>query len=386
MEESRSGSLRTQPPGKASFFRTTPGDFIWLAYSLFFLVEPAIRANTAYWLKNIAFYIAFIVVYFIFHMVIGVRSRLMLVALMAAMGFGAIPFNSGGTSFCIFAAAFVPFVIESEVIVAISLALGALVLLAEGLYVHMFWLNLVIGVGMVAVVGASNTFIAQKKRANAKLELAHEEIERIAAVAERERIARDLHDVLGHTLSVIVLKAELAGRLMESNPQAAAKEIGEVESTARAALSEVREAIGGYRTRGLHAEIEQARRTLDAAGVTLHCELPADEVAFTATEETVLSLAVREAVTNIVRHARAATCSLVFTMHTDGSRILLVEDDGNAKPLREGNGLRGMRERVQALGGQLSIGSGSLRGTSLRIEIPSSALLAAPRAACESFS
>jgi two-component system sensor histidine kinase DesK len=109
--------------------------------------------------------------------------------------------------------------------------------------------------------------------------------------------------------------------------------------------------------------------------------LPAEEVAFTATEETVLSLAVREAVTNIVRHAQAATCTLIFTTQTDGSRILLVEDDGHSSHLpREGNGLRGMRERVQALGGQLSISTGNARGTALRIEIPSPELLPAAHA------
>src|ERR1700710_1009280 len=122
------------------------------------------------------------------------------------------------------------------------------------------------------VVGTSNIFIAQRKRTDHKLRRAHDEIEQLAALAERERIARDLHDVLGHTLSVIVLKAELAGRLMERDPQRAAAEIADVERTARTALSEVREAIGGYRTQGLAAEMSLARRALDAAGVVLTLE------------------------------------------------------------------------------------------------------------------
>ena len=115
------------------------------------------------------------------------------------------------------------------------------------------------------VVGGSNIFFAQKARADCKLRMAQEEIEGLAAVAERERIARDLHDVLGHTLSVIVLKAELAGRLLErgGEPGArAAEEIADVEQTARSALAEVRETIGGYRARGLPAEMDAARNAL----------------------------------------------------------------------------------------------------------------------------
>ena len=376
--------LRKRPvgagvPGDVSR-NTSPREYVWLAYSLFFLVEPAFRANTIYWAENLLIYFAFLTVCVFFYRARWQRNKIIFIAVMAAFGMAAVPFNEGGTSFCIFAAAFLPFVVESAVAIGLSISIGAALLLAESLAVHMSWINVVIAMGMIAVVGVSNTFIAQKVRANARLHVAEEEIVRIAAVAERERIARDLHDVLGHTLSVIVLKAELAGRLMDKDPQRAAREIAEVESTARAALAEVRETIGGYRTRGLQAEIDQARHTLNAAGVTLHCDIPAAELAFTATEETVLSLAVREAVTNIVRHASAATCTLIFTTQPDGSRLLLVEDDGSSKQQpREGNGLRGMRERVQALGGQLSIGSGSLCGMALRIEIPSPGMLGATR-------
>jgi two-component system sensor histidine kinase DesK len=195
----------------------------------------------------------------------------------------------------------------------------------------------------------------------------------LAAVAERERIARDLHDVLGHTLSVIVLKAELAGRLVERDPERAIREMADVERTARTALAEVREAIGGYRAKGLAAELEMARGTLAAAGVALSCESPIPRLA--VEEETVLALAVREAVTNIVRHARAQHCRMRFANTADKFRSLVVEDDG-AGMLQagvrhiEGNGLRGMRERVVALGGRLLIGDGDGVGTTLRIELP----------------
>ncbi len=188
----------------------------------------------------------------------------------------------------------------------------------------------------------------------------------LSALAERERIARDLHDVLGHTLSVIVLKAELAGRLMGRDDVRAAAEIADVERTARTALAEVREAIGGYRSKGLQAEVDQARMTLDAAGVALKCETAPP--ALKAREETVLSLAVREAVTNIVRHAHATECTMRFATTEDGFCLVEVADNGSFGVTKEGNGLRGMRERVQELGGRFRIEAE--RGTRLVIELP----------------
>jgi len=202
-------------------------------------------------------------------------------------------------------------------------------------------------------------------RANRKLELAHEEIAQLAKLAERERIARDLHDVLGHTLSLVVLKSELAGKVLEGDPERARREIGEVEQIARKALGEVREAIRGYRSEGLAAEIARAQKTLDAAGVTLECGDKPPHLA--PAEETVLSLIVREAVTNIVRHAQASRCRLEFAASGQGT-ALVVEDNGCGGIRQEGNGLRGMRERVESLGGQLRIDSG--QGTRLMIEIP----------------
>lgn len=277
-----------------------------------------------------------------------------------------------------------------------------LVLLAEGLWLiyHPILrgylsspINLAISAFFVLVVGVSNIVVAQQKRADRKLRLAEREIVELAAVAERERIARDLHDVLGHTLSVIVLKAELAGRLMERDPQRAAAEIRDVESTARTALAEVREAIGGYRGgsrdgsgsgsgsgfRELATEMQMARRALDAAGVVLTFEeIDAAGVmpVLDAAVQTVLSLTLREAVTNIVRHAHATHCRVSFTKKA-GRHVLLIEDDGVHLHPGEGNGLRGMRERVERMGGSFSLEVRN--GTCVRVEIPVAASEAANR-------
>jgi two-component system sensor histidine kinase DesK len=256
------------------------------------------------------------------------------------------------------------FVVESLAILAEGYLFNT-----RGHFFYIEWPNVVVAIFLLFLIGGGNIFFAAQKRAENKLRIANEEIQQLAAVAERERIARDLHDVLGHTLSVIVLKAELAGRLIDRDPQRAAQEIADVEKTARTALSEVREAIGGYRSRGLPAEMELARNTLQSAGVALACESPLPQL--NAAEETVLCLAVREAVTNIVRHAHATHCRIRFTASGDGSHSLLITDDGNPPNLLEGNGLRGMRERVQSLGGRLSITTDP--GVTLLIELPQTA-------------
>jgi two-component system sensor histidine kinase DesK len=343
--------------------------YIWLAYSAFFLIDPILSHSRRLWIESGLIYAIFLVSYVAYMRSRTTSQRRGLVVAFYLLGVVSYPFNPGGTSFFIYSAAFIPFLVASVPVVVAIILVQTLGLVVEGLLLHVNLIALTLTAFMMGVVGASNAFIARQKRADIKLRMAHEEIEQLAAVAERERIARDLHDVLGHTLSVIVLKSELAGRLIERDPQRAAQEIADVEKTARTALSEVRQAIGGYRSQGLPAEMELARNTLQAAGVALACESPLPQLH--AAEETVLCLAVREAVTNIVRHAQATHCRMCFTTSVDGYHSLLIADNGAHSKLQEGNGLRGMRERVQALGGRLSITTDP--GVTLLIELPQSA-------------
>ena len=363
--------------------KTEWGDYIWLAYSVFLFIEPIVRNDARYWLETLALFAAFLPLYLLLVRVESKRQQAMLLAAMVVLGVVGFRFNMGATCFFIFAAAFLPFTGLSTPTVIACLLAEEIILAAEGLLVRSEWINTGIALLLVAVLGTGNLFIAQRKKANARLERAQDEIERLAALAERERIARDMHDVLGHTLSVIVLKAELARRLLEQHghlpagaPEIAlaTAEIAEVEQTARTALAEVRKAIVGYRAEGLAAELDLARRTLRSAGVelTVHASADASFSALSATEETVLSLALREAVTNIVRHAQATVCQVHLFPADDGFHSLVVEDNGRGGVLREGNGLRGMRERVEGLGGRFRVAAGAreLTGTALTIELP----------------
>jgi len=362
--------------------------WLWLAYTGFLFIGPILEPSRNLWLGTLAVFAIFFGVFFRYvrSTAQGRPTRFWIIAATFALGLVTFPWNHGGSTFFVYTAAFLPFSVVSVRRVLALFFLEALLILAEGSIFHaqqgflyINWPNTFVAIFITLIIGGGNIFFAQQKRADCQLREAQKENMALAAVAERERIARDLHDVLGHTLSVIVLKAELASRLIQrdeaSDHKRAAGEIADVERVARTALAEVREAIGGYRSRGLTAEIEAARHTLDAAGVTLLLESDATTANDTsssvahlsAAEETALSLALREAVTNIVRHARATTCRLRFFTE-DGRHRLVVEDDGEHSITLEGNGLRGMRERIESLGGQLSLERD--HGTRLLIELP----------------
>lgn len=186
---------------------------------------------------------------------------------------------------------------------------------------------------------------------NRELVAARDELARLAVVSERLRFARDLHDLLGHSLTVIRAKSELAARLTPAD-SAPAREMAEVEALARKALAEVREAVVGYRHTSLADEMANAQAALGAAGIAADVtdcpmELPA------SIDET-LGWVVREAVTNVVRHSGAAHCH-VATAPNEGGIRLEVTDDGRGAPTATGTGLASMRERVSALGGTLDL-------------------------------
>src|SRR5277367_3490411 len=339
--------------------------FIWLAYLSIFYIQPVLdHSGLKIWLLTIVATIIFLFLYFGLFWLERPRA-LWLIAGMVILGLVCAPYNGGASTFFVFACAFVPFCVQTER-KAIALMAGIVVLAAiETQVFHLSGWFLFYAGGLSVMVGGSNIYFAQRNRSLAKLRMAHDEIEHLAKLAERERIARDLHDVLGHTLSVIILKSELAGKLMDRDPQRAGNEIREVEQISRQALSEVRDAIRGYRTRSLDAELAQARSTLETAGVKAECQ--AAKITLSALHESVLTLAVREAVTNVVRHARANTCTLRLEQQ-NGSCRLEIKDDGRGSLQNEGNGLRGMRERVEMLGGTLQRNSRS--GTTLTITLP----------------
>jgi two-component system sensor histidine kinase DesK len=342
------------------------GPLLWVLYLGFFFVTPAVdHVDLKHWLWDDLGAAIFLVLYFGIFLL--ERPRVFVhVGGMVLLGIAFLPYNGGACTFFIFAASMVPFMVPTQRQAVVGLGMiastGALEVLwlRTGLW-ELFWAAV-----FPVLIGSGNVFFAERNRMNRKLRKANEEIENLAKVAERERIARDLHDVLGHTLSVITLKSELAGKLIDRDPQRAGKEIREVEEISRKALTDVRDAIRGYRSQGLAAELAQAKATLETAGLTVQCDA-ATTVKLPAMQESVLSLAVREAVTNVVRHAKASTCRMRLEQQNGNCR-LEIQDDGRGVSNGEGNGLRGMRERVEMLGGTLRRTTES--GTTLTITLP----------------
>jgi two-component system, NarL family, sensor histidine kinase DesK len=210
--------------------------------------------------------------------------------------------------------------------------------------------TLMYGVGTLLASGLIYA-VRQMQRLIGELRATREALATVAVSEERLRFARDLHDLLGHTLSLIVVKAEAVRRLAERDPAAAALHAGDIEAVGRRALVEVREAVTGYRDADLRAEVDRARHTLLAAGIAVTVQddggpLPPQVAAS-------LSWVVREAVTNVVRHSQAQRCDIVITSSA-GHSTVEVRDDGVAThPPVYGNGLRGLAERLTRDGGTL---------------------------------
>lgn len=256
---------------------------------------------------------------------------------------------------------------------------GALLALNAGFVGYALWIGYpwqaVVWLPLVSLIVG---FIVQaeciNQARNAALRLSQDEVRRLAATAERERIGRDLHDLLGHTLSLVALKSDLAGKLVARDPQAAQRELAEVSRVAREALAQVRAAVSGIRAAGMAAELASAKLLLECDGVALRYDYDYDDGGLSGGVlpprlETVLALTVREAVTNVQRHARAQNARIALAAEA-GEAVLRIDDDGRGGLIVPGNGLGGMRERIEALGGRLRIDSVRGRGTRVEARLP----------------
>jgi two-component system, NarL family, sensor histidine kinase DesK len=338
---------------------------VWLVYLVFWFIQPYLdHAPRIKWLWLSLALALFFPLYLLAHHAPR-KSRWIWVLGMLVVGMVYVPMNQSACGAFIYVATAIPEISESTNIVITLLLVECAAISAECWLLHLSPWVWSMGTGFSVLLGMNRLRMKQKGKADSKLRMAHEEIEQLAKTAERERIARDMHDVLGHSLSLIVLKSELAGRLLASQPARAALEIAEIETAARQALAEVRRTITGYRSEGFASELTRAAQVLETAGVRLN--KPAKPPYLTPRHEATLSLVLREAVTNIVRHAGASECSIEVSTEKDCTQ-LVIADDGRGDIRQEGNGLRGMRERVRELGGSLSLDSH--QGTRLHIELP----------------
>jgi two-component system sensor histidine kinase DesK len=297
------------------------------------------------------------------------QGAVLCVLVVLLMGVMWAPYNHGASTFFIYAAAMCGNIVSTR---RAYLILGAIIGLALLVGLQLAFQPFAFLIPALVVggpIGLSSVMDARLRHSRVLLMRKQEEVEHMATIAERERISRDLHDLLGHTLSMITLKAELAGKLFDRDPVACRKEIKDIEETARHALSEVRTAVSGYRASGLAQALTTARASLAAASIGFEEQVEAFTLPPAA--EHVLALALREAVTNIVRHAGATHCALNLSLE-QGVIVFRIVDDGatlkDGQAIQQGNGLTGMRERVAALGGTLALRFE--RGLALELTLP----------------
>ncbi len=219
-----------------------------------------------------------------------------------------------------------------------------------------------IGVGLLMVL------LRDLRTRNDELSEARAELADVAVARERERFARDLHDLLGQSLSVIALKAELAGKLAAERPAQAQTEVHEVETVARQALREVRDAVSGYRRPTLEGELAGVRMALAAAGIEADVQMPGTP--FDPEIEAVLAWAVREGATNVIRHSGARRCTVRVTTGLLDAAVEVTDDGCGDAAGEGGHGLAGLCERAAGLSGRVESGRLSSGGFRLHVSVP----------------
>jgi two-component system sensor histidine kinase DesK len=320
--------------------------FVWLG----FLLIPVGQLSERDWLATALAVVIFIPLY-LWSFALGGRRLWLARAAMFVLGIALFPYNPYANMLFIYAG--MPTsgatVRESLTIILSTVAISFFYFYLRHLGAVYYIIEALIVLGF----GGGMLYAQMDERARATIAVKDQEILRLGKYAERERIARDLHDLLGHTLSLIALKSELAYKLAPQDGARATQEMREVSEVARKSLTDVRQAIAGLRSIGVLDAIKTADILLRAAGLRTQlqlCPLPM----LAAAQEQAIAQAVIEAATNIVRHADATRASIGVTF-AESTLTMIVEDDGRATEIMLGSGLSGMRQRLAAVKGELML-------------------------------
>jgi two-component system sensor histidine kinase DesK len=342
---------------------------IWLAYLPLFFIPWFIRLPSPVQMIAAGIGLAvFLGLYFLSLKASG--WKLIALAVAALLLSFALAFtNSNWTVIAVYAAAMIA---ELRPAWRASLGVGAFAAACVALALAtgqspFYW---VLGVFLMIMVGIGNISRAALQDKNAALAAAQGEVRQFAAAAERERIGRDLHDLLGRTLTLIAIKADLAARLSATDAEKAAAEMRDIAAAAREGLAEVRAAVSGMTGASLAREIAASHAALAAAGIA--CEVEGDAETIDPGTSAVLAMALREAVTNVIRHSGARMCRIALIQQRQGLE-LKVSDDGDGQAVRPGGGLAGLTSRLSAAGGELAV-EGDRQGTRLTARVPQGAL------------
>lgn len=375
-------------------FTIPRGQIVWLVYLATMLFQPAFDTSATWvdWALTGLIILAFLPVYgwtgrfacarpYFWR---GQPGGIFGIAVMLAMAVVLAPINAGTSVFFIYAAATGATIRPRRLAIGVMAAsillvpVAALLAVVPWPYVLYPYVPTMI---FVPIVGIASYHQRERDDHRARLAMAQDEIEHLATIAERERIARDLHDLLGHTLSTITLKSELAARLTTADPERAAREIADVERISREALGQVRAAVRGYRSSGLEGEIANAKLALEAAGMDFDYYFEKLDLAPMA--ESAMALALREGVTNVMRHSGAESCQVRLEPRANAG-VLTISDNGTLRdaPMPGDGGLSAMRSRIEALGGSVALRREGQR-TVLEVQLPLSGTSVAPLAGAQ---
>ncbi len=336
----------------------------YLIYLLFYFVPWLFQAPEP---KDIIAFIVALIVFIPIHFISFNKSSpkfIGIIILTQAIGFIIAPFHGMHGVFHIYASVQAGF--QRPVKRAgILIALLALSFLVFSLFFQGNWFEVAMVLFIGAVTGISCMASAEEIERREYLERTSVLDKQLAALAERERIAADLHDLLGHTLTMVALKAEVADKYLDKDKQRTRQEIREIRNEARAALSDVRQAVSGMNTTTIEAEVKRAEEALPTAGIEFRVagELPS----VTVQQDKVLGLAIREAITNIIRHSKAKNAELSFIRNKNGLDIS-IKDNGIGGSYTLGAGLTGLKRRIESLGGSVDIDIN--RGTHIKLSTP----------------
>lgn len=274
---------------------------------------------------------------FIFADLLGrARSRLHIIAGIAAIAllFVVVPWNAGNDEFGMDHIAYIPIMI-------VQMLLPVIIAIRE-----------------------------KTKRLQSELDAANKQIETYIQQEERQRIARDLHDTLGQTLTMIKMKSELAAKWVDHDPRQAKEELKDILATSRIALKQVRELVSDMKFVSLASEIEQAGNMLQTAGIQLILAQKDQPPLLSSVEETMLALTVREAITNVIKHSRAKTCTIKLENRGDSFCTEIADDGVGIAGNGAGNGFQSMRERIQSLNGMFKVNHSPSGGTVITVKLP----------------
>lgn len=341
--------------------------YAWLAFLGFFIVGmfvPPVTGTRIF--LNLATLAIFLVTFFRCYWIDHGKQLAIPISIIVILGVSASIINPGASVLFHYASFFAGRLgnLKHSVITITVI----LILIVASWYFGGHRLQYLFSGGLVSLaLGIMGTQIYRSDMIQRQLNKSEAERKELAVIAERERIARDLHDIVGHALTVVSLKSQVAHKMVGSDPDQARNELDEISTIASDALSEVRKTINDYRLSGIQSAIDDAEQALKAAGIKANFQEIDIPQNLASEHEQALSMVLKETVTNVIRHSHATACEIV--LHNNDEQIMMtVNDNGSGFESQDGNGLKGIRERISSVNGILKISNKN--GTRIKVSIP----------------